>query len=238
MSNYYKVEWMTQEFLKETFTYCESGNLIWRHDRPLSHFASVIGYNVYQTQRAGIIAGKIAINEKPYRGRREGRDTRIVMITYKGQKKNFPVHKLIFLYHHGYLPDLIDHIDSNYLNNKIENLQELNPQLNVVKARMFSHNTTGYRGVRYRPRDNKYIVNIKVNGQGCYCGQYDNIHYAAMVYNYVSTTLFGEYAFTNKIEEELHFNVNDIDNIFFSKHLPLLIVEMDNKYGRERKYSR
>ena len=32
------------------------------------------------------------------------------------------VHRMVFLWHHGYLPKITDHIDGNRLNNQIENL--------------------------------------------------------------------------------------------------------------------
>jgi hypothetical protein len=238
MKEYYKVQWMTQEFLRETFTYCESGNLIWKHDRPVEHFATLRGWRVYLTQRAGIIAGKIAINERVSSKRRKPeRDTPVVMITYKGYKKNFPLHNLIFMYHHGYVPNLIDHMDNNYLNNKIENLRELNTQLNTSRAGMFGHNTTGYRGVRFRPRDNKYIVNIKVDGYGYYCGQYEDIEFAASVYNYISQLIFGEYSFKNDVPILTASQVDQLSSqTFFATHLPNILKEMDSKYGTERKF--
>lgn len=237
MKKYYKVEWMTQEFLKETFTYCDSGNLIWRHDRPIEHFSTITGWKVYLAQRAGIVAGKIAINERYNGGNKKPcRDSRIIMITYKGYKKNFSSHVLIFLLHHGYVPDLIDHIDNNYLNNKISNLRELNTQLNTSRAGMFGHNSTGYRGVRYRPRDNKYIVNIKVDKKGYYCGQYENIEFAAGVYNYVSRLIFGEYSFQNAVEPLKEADIQCLNSVFFIKHLPIILDTMDSKYGTERKF--
>lgn len=237
MKKYYKVKWMTQEFLKETFTYCDSGNLIWKHDRPVEHFSTITGWKVYLVQRAGQIAGKVAINERPNGGNRKPcRDTRIVIISYKGHKKNFPLHKLIFMLHYGYVPELIDHIDNDYLNNKISNLRELNLQLNTSRAGMFGHNSTGYRGVRYRPRDDKYIVNIKVDKQGYYCGQYSDLEFAASVYNYISKLVFGEYSFQNDVKPLSLEDIAGLNSIFFTNHLPSILEKMDSKYGTERKF--
>ena len=39
-------------------------------------------------------------------------------------KKTYLLHRLVYLYHHGYIPKLIDHIDQNPSNNRIENLRE------------------------------------------------------------------------------------------------------------------
>ena len=35
----------------------------------------------------------------------------------------YPIHRLMFLMHHRYLPKQVEHIDNNSLNNRIENLR-------------------------------------------------------------------------------------------------------------------
>jgi len=235
LSNYYKVEWMTQQFLKETLTYSEDGNFYWKVDRPVEHFATLRGYRVYMALYAGKFAGKVAVNEVYMEGRKPLRDAREILFSYKGEKKKFPTHKLVYLYHHGYIPDIIDHINGDYLDNRLENLQELNLQLNTSKASMFSHNSSGYRGVRYRKRDNKWIVNIKVDGKGYYVGQYKDLEYAAEVYNYVSKKIFGEYVFTNNTSLPA-VNPTELSGVFFKEHLPKILKEFDKRYGKERKY--
>lgn len=54
---------------------------------------------------------------------------------YKG--KNALCHRLIYIWHHGQIPDHyhIDHIDHNRSNNRIENLQALTPYDNIVKKK-------------------------------------------------------------------------------------------------------
>jgi hypothetical protein len=44
-------------------------------------------------------------------------------------EKVYAIHKLIFLYHHGSMPDVVEHIDGDKLNNKIENLRPRPPKL-------------------------------------------------------------------------------------------------------------
>ena len=104
---------MTQEFVKETFTYCDSGNLIWRSDRPVNHFVTSSGYSIYMAQRAGKLAGTVSCDRK-----------KTIQIKYKGELKPFETDKLIYLLHHGYIPDNIGFVDGDRHNTKVENLKE------------------------------------------------------------------------------------------------------------------
>lgn len=212
--NYYKVKWMTQDLLKEVFTYDQtSGKFIWKEDRPVNHFSTVTGYRVYLKQRAGKVAGT------NYASGTENRQA--VSITILGECKRFKIHKLVFLYHYGYVPEYIDHIDGDYHNNRIENLQTISSSLNTAKAGMFSHNTSGYRGCRYREREDCWIVNLKVNKHGYYLGQYKDLQYAAAVYNKFAKIIFGDCAYVNDTAIDLTEVV--IDNIFTRKHLPEIL---------------
>jgi len=38
--------------------------------------------------------------------------------------KAYPVHRLVFLYHYGYMPACVVHIDEDKFNNSVENLHE------------------------------------------------------------------------------------------------------------------
>ena len=82
----------------------------------------------------------------------------------------------------------------------------------------------------------KYIVNIKVNNKGYYCGQYDNLEFAAGVYNYLSSLIFGEYSFQNDVKPLCEEDIKSLKSVFFTKHLPNILETMDSKYGTDRKF--
>ena len=115
---------ITQEELKYLFDYCEkTGNLIWKKN----HHGGK-GY-------AGNNLGTDVTDDSGY----SRKQTRLHGRMYK-------VHRLVWLWHYGTLPKMIDHKDNNGLNNKIENLRECTSSQNN-QNRKFSKNKSGYKGV-------------------------------------------------------------------------------------------
>ncbi len=79
------------------------------------------------------------------------------------QGKYFKNHRLIFLMHHGYLPALIDHIDGNRLNNRIENLRPATRSQNSFNSMKSKSNTSGVKGVSWRKDLKKYRARLYAN---------------------------------------------------------------------------
>jgi len=117
----------------------------------------------------------------------------------KFRNKNYQLHRLIFLYHNGYLPKLIDHIDRDFLNNKIENLRECTYQENSRNRDITNSNKSGYKGVSLQKNRNYYISIIYVNGKSIYLGSFNTAKYAARVYDRAALKYFGDYAKLNNI---------------------------------------
>ena len=70
-------------------------------------------------------------------------------VVYKQGCKSIGVHRIIFLMHHGYLPEVIDHINGMPADNRIENLRAATRQTNNQNSRLARHNTSGVKGVSY-----------------------------------------------------------------------------------------
>lgn len=85
----------------------------------------------------------------------------------------FKNHRIIFLMHHGYLPDLIDHIDGNKLNNKIENLREATESQNNYNKRLQKNNRSGVKGVHWVKRFKKWRVRIGFDGKDVHVGYFE-----------------------------------------------------------------
>ncbi len=91
------------------------------------------------------------------------------------------VHRLVFLYHHGYLPKFVDHIDGNKKNNRIENLREATKSQNAMNQKISTRNTSGIKGVMWHKRDKKWFVQLRVNSKCHSFGYYDNKELAELV---------------------------------------------------------
>ena len=76
-------------------------------------------------------------------------------------KKTYMKHKLVFFIHHGYAPKIIDHIDGNPLNNKIENLREADKYQNTWNAKVRKHSSIGLKGVTFHPQTKKFRARIR-----------------------------------------------------------------------------
>ena len=84
----------------------------------------------------------------------------------------YRAHRLIFLFHHGYLPEFLDHIDGNKINNRVENLRPATKSQNMSNRGKQANNTSGFKGVSFIKADNKYEAWIQVNGKKKHLGRF------------------------------------------------------------------
>jgi hypothetical protein len=113
-------------------------------------------------------------------------------VTHK--TKSYFVHRIIYLLHHGYCPDFVDHIDNNPANNRIENLREADITTNHYNCKIPSHNTTGAKGV-YKLRNNYgYQGSINIAGKRKHLGTFPTFELADEFVSLARDMLHGEYA--------------------------------------------
>lgn len=151
----------SQEYLNECFKHREDGTLIGKL-RPRHHFSSDGGYAISATRSVGNQVGYV--NNKGYLE---------VMLRYDGKRIKFAAHRVIWTMYNGEIPEdyLIDHHDTDRLNNKIGNLRLALPSGNAQNSKLFETNTTGVKDVFLDKRRNLYYVQISADGKKhTFCG--------------------------------------------------------------------
>lgn len=119
--------------------------------------------------KAGDMAGYVSCH----------RGKRYIKIRYKGS--NYFAHRLAWLYVYGKSPDnVIDHIDGNGTNNKINNLRSVTIFENCKNLKKYSNNSSGVTGVSWHKKSGKWSAQIRIKGRDIYLGLFDSIPEAAM----------------------------------------------------------
>jgi len=98
-------------------------------------------------------------------------------------------HRLIFLYHYGYLPKLVDHINRNKKDNRIQNLRELSVSANGINTDKVNSNT-GVKGVTYCKRDKRFRANICKDRKNYSLGYFKSLEEAEIAYKNKRMELF------------------------------------------------
>lgn len=76
----------------------------------------------------------------------------------------------------------IDHIDCDKLNNQRSNLRYCSSQENKWNRPRFKNNTSGYKGVFWHKRVNKFMAAICINYKLKHIGYFDTAEEAAIAY--------------------------------------------------------
>lgn len=120
---------------------------------------------------------------------------------------NIPVHRIIWKMHYGSEPLVIDHINGNKTDNRIENLRSVTVKENVRNAKG-RNASSGFIGVQdsfgYRSNpEYRWVAKIKNDGLTIRIGGYRNVMDAVLAYNAECERLHGEYG-RRKIEHNLN----------------------------------
>lgn len=131
---------------------------------------------------------------KPYPWRAIGRGGRYRGTTIGGV--TYYLHRLIFQWHHGRVPRMVDHRDGDTLNNRIGNLRECTNAQNQFNSARKVSNKSGVKGVVYHPKctGKPWHAKINHNGRRISLGYHPTIEEAAAAYAAGAALIAGEFA--------------------------------------------
>ena len=92
--------------------------------------------------------------------------------------KSYLVHRLIWLYLYGYMPEQVDHIDHNRTNNRLDNLREVKGTDNQKNCSVSKNSSTKINGVSLHRQTGKYRAHIMVNRKQIHLGLFDTLEEA------------------------------------------------------------
>lgn len=87
-------------------------------------------------------------------------------------------HHVIWFMHYGVWPVMLDHVNGNRLDNRVENLREATKVQNGQNRSAQVNSKSGIKGVSFCKRKNKWCVRIKVSGKYLFGGYFDSIEEA------------------------------------------------------------
>lgn len=106
-------------------------------------------------------------------------------------KRLYMAHRMAWLYMTGEFPKReIDHIDGDRSNNKWVNLRLATRKQNMENIGLFCTNTSGYRGVIWYRRNNKWGATVFHNGKRHFGGLFDSREQAATAARALRDSLF------------------------------------------------
>jgi hypothetical protein len=158
---------LTQERVKQLFTYDRAtGNLYWKPRRGVA---------------AGREAGCVSMRDGY---RRVGIDF-----------TDHLVHRIVWLCETGeFPPEVLDHINMDKLDNRIENLRLATKSQNGFNRLRSKRNNSGYKGVCYDKSRGDYLAKICVNYKQINIGRFANPEDAHAAYTAAAEKLHGKFA--------------------------------------------
>ena len=123
------------------------------------------------------------VNECVLRSRKDRHGYEQVGLNHNGERKTFQVHRLVAMAFLNHTPKghhcVVDHINENRLDNRVENLRITTNRDNVSRSKKGS---SRYTGVSWHKKNGKWSAKIRINGRKKHLGYFDCEYNAHLSY--------------------------------------------------------
>lgn len=170
---------ITQDLLKNLIHYSpETGVFTWK-PRERHFFQTDTSFRAWNGTFPGKVAGKHV----------EGEYEKIMVLGIRHAS-----HRLAFLYVHGYLPRIVDHINGDIKDNRISNLRAATPSQNGHNKSLASNNKSGFKGVSWSNVHKRWEAYITLNYKRTRLGFFNEIEDAVSALEAARKVMVGEFA--------------------------------------------
>jgi hypothetical protein len=130
----------------------------------------------------GELYWKETINNRAIKGNKAGCITPMGRRSVRFDGKDYTVARIIFKMHHGYTPKVVQYLDKNPLNTRIENLVNTDVSTSMRSRGNISTNTSGRKGV-YRTASGHWAAAFMYKGRKIYLGTFSTVFDAGKTYD-------------------------------------------------------
>lgn len=114
--------------------------------------------------------------------------------------KTVLAHRIVFLLSNCHLPEYVDHINGDRLDNRPSNLRQTTASGNSANSKSRAGAKSKHLGVGWSNTHGKWMANITHNGAAKYIGIYTCQNEAAAAYNQLAKKLHGDFARLNNVD--------------------------------------
>lgn len=109
-------------------------------------------------------------------------------------RRQVAAHRVAWCLHYQYWPDsIVDHIDGDRDNNRIDNLRKATPTENAQNRCSCKNTSSEFKGVDFHKHTDKWRARIKTSIGTLHLGHFDTEEEASDAYDFAAPFFFGQF---------------------------------------------
>jgi hypothetical protein len=126
----------------------------------------------------GIVTRRVTVSPNAKKGDIVGSLDSCGYLQFSMDYKMYKLHRIIWTYIHGDIPDEIDHINGDKTDNRLCNLRNVTRCDNLKNKPIYRNNKSGVLGVHWQSGRGKWVAKIDVNGKRIHLGSFKDLNEA------------------------------------------------------------